>query len=85
ITIKAENGKLTGDYSNFSSKTSEGKVLSSKINGNVATIEIDCDWGGKGTVQLMLLKGNKLHWKVIKRDEKGGDFIVLLDQILSKK
>lgn len=85
VTLKDENGKLTGDYSNFSSKTSEGKILSSKINGNVATIEIDCDWGGKGTVQLTLLKGNKLHWKVIKRDEKGGDFIVLLDQILSKK
>ena len=85
VNIKAVNGKLEGDYGNFSSKTSEGKILSSKIKGNVALIEVDCDWGGRGTVKITRLKGNKLHWKVIKRDESKGDFIVLVDRILTKK
>jgi len=85
VEIKEKDGKLTGDYGNFSSKQSEGKILSSKINGNIAIIEVDCDWGGRGTVQITRLKGNKLHWKVTKRDESKGDFIVLVDRILTRK
>lgn len=85
VTIKEVNGKLTGDYSNYSSKQSEGKILNSKISGNTAIIEVDCDWGGKGTVQITKLKTNKLHWKVINRDESKGDFIVLVDRILTKQ
>ncbi|HRH40995.1 MAG TPA: hypothetical protein PKY82_05075 [Pyrinomonadaceae bacterium] len=84
VTIKEVNGKLKGDYSNYSSKQSEGEILSSKVTGNTAIIEVSCDWGGKGTVQITKLKGNKLHWKVINRDESKGDFIVLVDRVLTK-
>ena len=84
VDIKQVGDKLTGEYSNVSSKESVGKILGSKIIGNTATIEIDCDWGGNGKVKLTLLKGNRLHWQVIKRDERKGEFIVLLDKILKK-
>lgn len=84
VEIKNVRGKLEGSYSNSTSKESVGDILSSKITGNTATIEVDCDWGGRGTVQLTLLRNGRLHWKVIKRDESAGQFIVLVDAIMSR-
>ncbi len=82
LRIKQNGNKLTCDYQNASSKESNGKILSSSIKGNVAIIKVSCDWGGNGIVRITRLKGNRLHWKVIKRNEKKGEFIVLNDQIL---
>ena len=85
VNLKQVGNKLEGDYGNVSSKESNGKILSSKITGNTATLEVDCDWGGRGTVKITRLNGNRLHWQVIKRDETKGQFIVLVDQILKKQ
>lgn len=85
VNIKQVSNKLEGDYGNASSKESNGKILSSKITGNTATIEINCDWGGRGTVKITRLSGNRLHWQVIKRDERKGQFIVLVNQILKRQ
>ena len=85
VKLKQSGDQLTGEYGNVSSKESVGKILRSKVTGNTATIEIDCDWGGRGSVRLTILKGNRLRWQVIKRDERKGQFIVLQDEILTKQ
>ncbi len=85
VKLKQNGDKLTGEYSNASSKESFGKILRSKLTGNTAIIDIDCDWGGRGSVRLTILKGNRLRWQVIKRDERKGQFIVLQDEILTKQ
>ncbi len=84
VNINQVGNQLEGDYGNVSSKESNGKILRAKITGNTAMIEIDCDWGGRGTVKITRLNGNRLHWQVIKRDESKGAFIVLTEQILKK-
>ena len=85
VKIKQTGDQLSGEYSNASSKESFGQILWAKVNGNTSIIEIDCDWGGRGSVKLTRLKGNRLHWQVIKRDERKGQLIVLQDQILTKQ
>ncbi len=84
LTIKQIGDQLQGEYGNVSSKESIGKILRARILGNTATLEIDCDWGGRGIVRITRLRGNRLHWQVIKRDERKGQFIVLLNEILTK-
>lgn len=84
VTLREKDNKLEGKYNNVSSKESNGKILSSKIKGNTATLEVDCDWGGKGIVKITHLSRNRLRWQVIKRDERKGQFIVLLNEILEK-
>lgn len=85
VKIKQSGDQLSGEYSNTSSKESVGKILRAKVNGNTAIIEIDCDWGGRGTVKITRLKGNRLHWQVTKRNERKGQFIVLQDEFLTRK
>lgn len=85
LEVKQKGKKLVGSYGNFSTKQSEGKILSSRIRGNVAFLVLSCDWGGHGTAKITRLSGNRLHWQVIKRDARKGQFIVLGDEILKKQ
>ncbi len=69
---------LTGEFAYFSAgKKLSGKILSSKVSGEKATLEI----GGLGTVEIELINQKRLHWKV----KTGGKLLVLQDEFLTKQ
>lgn len=74
-----EKGRgLVGEFRYFSAgKKLSGKIISSKVSGEKATLEI----GDLGTVEIELINQKRLHWKV----ETGGKSVVLQDEFLTKQ
>jgi hypothetical protein len=69
LKLKQRGRKLSGEYSasrRFLAKLEDGG-LDGAIKGNVTRLELESGFGGKVTV-LLILAGNRLHWKTIKSE-----------------
>ena len=67
LKLKQRGAKLTVEYSasrRFLARLEDGE-LTSTITGKTAQLELQSGFGGTITV-LLSLKGNRLHWKIIK-------------------
>lgn len=70
LNLKQRGKKLTGEYDasrRFLARLEEGD-LDATVKGNTVELELQSGFGGKITVRLTL-RGNRLHWKMIKSDD----------------
>jgi hypothetical protein len=70
LTIKQRGNKLSGDYggtARYLARLEEGGDFSTIAQGNTARLRVVSGFGGHAFV-LITLRGDKLHWKIIKED-----------------
>lgn len=78
LKLFAETDGLKGEFAYFSAgKKLNGKILSSKVTGDKAVIEI----ANVGKVEITLINESRLHWKV----KTVGKSAVLQDEFLTKQ
>jgi hypothetical protein len=87
LNLKQRGKKLTGDYDasrRFLARLEEGE-MDALVTGNAAQFELQSGFGGKMTVRLTL-RGNRLHWKIVKSE---GEYYfpddVYLKRVVKKK
>jgi hypothetical protein len=70
LTIKQKGNKLSGDYggtARYLARLEEGSTFSAIAQGNTARLRVESNFGGHAVV-LLTLRGDKLHWKIIKEE-----------------
>jgi hypothetical protein len=70
LTIRQKGNKLNGAYggtARYLARLEEDSPFNAVAQGNTARLRIESSFGGHALV-LLTLRGDKLHWKIIKEE-----------------